>query len=203
MKTRYASFLLSVAIVLATVRVLSGQDLVTLHSTVQQFLSLWYVQKNFEKLLPYIATDNAFADKGIRQEMKFTPTESWTGIFKQAFRNPSQHLELKDAIEYPAEFKEENVKILNAEPVQDRFAIIDPESSGASQYLPPTKVSGPQRERFDARAKYLDHLRRDYKGRFYIVVYNTENPTLLREIAVLYWIAEAGEWKLAAFQGTE
>lgn len=202
MKARYTSFILSVTIVLATVRISNGQDLMTLRSTVQLFLSLWYVQQNYDKLLPYIAKDNAFADKGISKEIKFTPTESWTGIFKQAFRNSSQHLELKDAIEYPAEFKEENVKILN-EPVQDRFAIIDPESPGASQYLPPTNVSATQREHFDARAKYLDHLRRDYKGKFYIVVYDTQNSALLREIAVLYWISETGQWKLAAFQGTE
>ena len=64
-------------------------------------------------------------------------------------------------------------------------------------------ASTKERELFDNRAKYLDHLTREYKRRLYVVLYATKGSGLLRENVVLYWILEDSSWKVAMFQGTD
>lgn len=192
-----------------SVTAIGADDRAKLRSTVTDFLQTWYVKRDYDGAAKFIAKDNAFASSDVRTEMQLAPVDRpWRRIFDESFHESSEHIEsLRAAIGYSrpdADNSPQTMTYMNANPageISDPFAIIDPESTPPGSFFPRLDLSAKQRERSDARAKFLDHLQRDYKGRLSIVVYSTKGSALLHETVVQYWIKEGGSWRLAAFQG--
>ena len=180
-----------------------------LRATTQEFLTLWYVDRAYGRLMDFIARDNEFAPREGRLQFRLAEGRSpWMEIFQRAFPAEGPRVSsLKEAIQYsfPGTGGSKGLTSLNVTRglLLDPFAIVDPVSVPPGSLFPQPDVTPAQRERFDAVAKYLDHLRRGYQGKMYLVLYATRGPQLLDEGVVLYWIAEGPAWKLAMLQGTD
>jgi hypothetical protein len=183
---------------------------VPIRTVVQQVLQTWYVKQDYTALIQFIAKDNAFSFPPIREEMHVASTPSqWGKLFHEAFTDRSEHFgQLREAIGFSVDNSSDarSMRFLNANQlgnVEDPFGIVSPDSVPPGMFFPLIDVSPKQRARFDPRAEYLDHLNRDYKGHLFVVLYATKGAGLLKETAVLYWILENDNWRLAAFQGTD
>jgi len=187
----------------------SDPDLPMLRSTTQDFLKFWYVDRAYGRLMGFIARDNEFAVPEIRSQFRVAEGNSpWMEIFQRAFPSEGPRpASLKEAIQYSYAGREgsNTLSPLNTARglLVDPFAVVDPVSVPAGSLFPRPDATPGQRERYDAVAKYLDRLRREYKGKMYLVLYATKPPQLLEEGVVLYWIVEGSAWKLAMLQGTD
>jgi hypothetical protein len=181
-----------------------------LRTVAEAFLTAWYVNRDYDGLKKYIASDNEFAFLPIHTQTQLAPGKRWTQIFQHAFKSAGGHiLTLTDAINYskPApEARLASLKFLNensSHQFSDPFAVIDPASAPPGTYFPPLNLPPERRGRFSPRAQFLDHLQRDYPGRLQLVVYATKSPDLSQEGVVLYWVFEDSQWRLAGFQSTD
>jgi hypothetical protein len=181
----------------------STEDLAALRGTVSTFLNAWYRLADYGALAQFVAQDNFF------HEMP-QALPKWQSYFKAAFKPDSpKPKSLADAVKFPQITLPKGspeLRYANAGPARkllDTYAIIDPQSAPRGAYFPPADISPDRLQNLNARARYLDHLRRAYPGRLYLVVYATKSPGLVREGVVLYWILEGSNWKLAIAQTTD
>lgn len=190
-------------------------------------------QGDYSKLKQYLAKDDAFSFTSLRWQMHTkafhyrTRRGAWQDIFDGAFRRPSPKLQnLENAIKFVTPLPTGTARLhamamtdwrAKIAPVQSErnqtrkvYGYVKAEDTPQGMFFPKTLPRGTffaartaAAPRFDPRAQYLVHLQQVYAGRLKVVVYTVIGQGLLPEGAVLYWISEEGQWKLAAFQGTE
>jgi hypothetical protein len=179
-----------------------------IQSVVRAFLQAWYVDKKSpDELKSFIAKDNGF-----NLQQKTPSSRPGTAaqadpireLFRSAFVPPKvgERIDppksLSDAISFPpSQQPGAQTRSGPGAIITNEYAIYKPEALPKGSFLPTGKPSGT-----DPVANYLYHLTQAYKGKLYVVVYATKGAGMLQETAVTYWIQENGEWKLAAFMGT-
>jgi hypothetical protein len=186
------------------------------------FLKAWYLDRDVSKLSEFIANDNAFqfepVQREIRAETRYckAPHDCWKEVFEKAFTGAGPRLQsLNQAIRFtspspaPAWLSKGRFSLLLGGESSSLYKTYDSRLPPPGTFFPkpvPKEslfFAATNQPRFNARALFLDHLRRDYDGRLQILVYSVIGPGLVREDAILYWILEGQQWKLAAFQGTD
>lgn len=180
-----------------------------IQETVQRFLSTWYIDKNFGSLLGFVARDNVYNAANLETLGLKSSSALWLRLFSDAFESSSNRIsKLEGALEYhkPA-FRDpaRNLQYANSEAVNSGaalYGIIDPGSVPDGAVFPRSAATDLQRAHWDVQAKYLEHLRQDYRMKLYVVIYATVGPGLVRETVVQYWIKEGNCWRLSALQGT-
>jgi len=183
-----------------------AQEKADIQSTVRNFLTLWYVEKDYAQLQKSIAEENVFSKLTTsEQRERASPRDIWAQIFADAFEDSKVRFRsLSEAIGFPEPALPPDAKPLfysNAGPdgrLLDPFAVVKPESFPPGSIFPLAAEYAKDRQ-----ARYLYDLSQSKKGRLYVVMYVTKGRGLVIETAVLYWVQEGGLWKLAAFQGTD
>jgi hypothetical protein len=213
-------------------RTSQADQLAALNKAAMTFLNAWYIGRAASSdLKQYIAKDNAYAFAAIKWEMhaevvdRKMPSASWERIFGGAYaptkptRQKSETAKqapatLDDAIEFVPPITRENEwtrKAVTQPKDRDRtksyYALFDPQDAPPGVFFPKPYVPQPgtpfMPAHFDPRAQYLNHLLKAYPNRLKVMVYSVIGNGLLQEGAVLYWINDGKEWKLAAYQGTD
>jgi hypothetical protein len=210
MKSRRGlTYVISVLLVSFLVPIMRCYGQTDIQQAVQQFLQAWYVDKKpAAELKGYIAKDNGFYLPQLNSSnrpLTAARTDPVAQLFDGAFVRGPLTAEivppktLSDAIEYPPAKRPSTARSTGPSCLTSvQFAICRPDQLPPGAVLPARKPTGN-----DPVAKYLWHLTQAYKGKLYVVLYTTKGGGLLRETAILYWIQEGGDWKLAAFQGTD
>ena len=192
-------------------------------NAVEDLLKAWYMDRQFSSFVKYITSDNFYADSALHQmraagystipEKDFR--KSWKEIFEGAFASPSaRHTRFRGVLTQELSFGEpslppevRNRLSFNKAPgnAEHPLRVLDPLSAPEGSLFPPLTVPPAEKNKFDAVAWYLDHLNRNYaqKRQLFVVGYATNDPGLVREGGVQYWIYKDGKWGLAFFHGTD
>jgi len=192
-------------------------------NAVEGLLKAWYRDREFSSFIKYVASDNFYAHSALYQmraagystipEKDFR--KSWREIFEGAFTSPSaRHTRFRGELTRELSFhapslppEVPNRLIFNKAPgkAEHPFRVLDPLSAPEGSLFPPLTLTVAEKNKFDAVAWYLDHLNRNYaqKKQLFVVGYATNDPGLVREGGVQYWIYKDGKWGLAFFHGND
>ena len=183
-----------------------GSDI---EESVHNFLLAWYVEHNFDRLLGFVAKDNVYNEANFKSLGVKSAASLWSRLFSDAFEKSEARIsKLEGALLYrtpvfddsSVKLKYVNARIIDAGTAS--YAIIDPDSLPSGALFPSLDAVDQRRVKWDVQAQFLDHLRKAYAKKMYVVVYAVIAAGLVRETAVQYWIKEDNCWKISAFQGT-
>jgi hypothetical protein len=192
-------------------------------NAVNGLLNAWYKEREFSTFLKYLSSDNFYARTTLNQMQAegYSASrnndfeKSWKDIFDGAFTSPSAGRsrfrgEVTQELTFPrpslAPEARSRLNFIEAPGnKENQLKVLDPLSAPDGALFPPLTLSSSEKNKFDAVAWYLDYLYRKYaqKRQLFVVGYATNEPSLVREGGVQYWIYKDGKWGLAFFHGTD
>jgi hypothetical protein len=181
-----------------------------IRDAVNSFLTKWYVERDFPRLLEFVARDNIYNAANLENLGVRSSSDLWLRLFSDAFESSSARV---STLQHVLQFSEPDfgdtdtvLRYRNQEEVKSgsaRYAIVEPESLPSGSLFAPAQAADAERARWNLQARFLNHLRESYHSKLYVVMYAVIGSGLVHETAIQYWIKEGDCWKISAFQGTD